>query len=205
MVDSVVIWPTVPAEPCAHSYCSFPPSAAPLCLNVAWHPCGCPYQITPHSTSNVLRISSIIRQVFKHHTPPPHAHTHKYALSNSQTTGRADSRRHICFSTDGGVFWVYMTYMAAINSLLLFKWGEGMCVPETRGWNSRIATSRDAGGKSEEEFPISSTATASMTPISCLSIEALTTCSNPGIITKGLNMCRQTHTYQGEKKLHYIQ
>lgn len=46
-----------------------PPPRSPASLNVAWHAYGRTYQMTPHSTPDMLHISSIMRHVFKHPAP----------------------------------------------------------------------------------------------------------------------------------------
>lgn len=88
-----------------------PSLRSPMSLNVAWHACGCAYQITPHSTPNMLHISSIIRHVFLHPAP-----TCTYINIHSVTAGNwegwtllyneADSRRHICIPRGGEVICV---------------------------------------------------------------------------------------------------
>lgn len=84
---------------------------SPLSLNVSWLAYRYAYQIKPHSTSNTLHTSPIIRHVFQHPAPTcTHINIHSVTADNWEIWTllyiEADSKGHICFSRAGGVFLV---------------------------------------------------------------------------------------------------
>lgn len=76
-VDSSTIWlpgTTGQVLQSSSAYIHIVPSLhSSMSLNAAWRACGYAYQITPHSTPNMLHTSSIIRHVFQH-TPTTCTH-----------------------------------------------------------------------------------------------------------------------------------
>ena len=169
--DSIAIWlpgatgQLLPSNP-VHIHIA-PSLHSLLSLNGAWHASGCAYQITAHSSAKVLRVSYIIRHVFKHSAPPAHINMHSLTPDNWEGYTRRLTREGVFVSVE-------------MEGCFVFLWqslyGRDMWVIfyNLSGGGGMIKQNSDEAGygkkKARMYFFLVVRHMASVTPISCLSI-----------------------------------